>query len=150
MKRIDRPMELRLDGGKRTVMIPADVPTTININGLHALPEFWGDDALKWRPSRFARVDSNGEEQIVAQPRGTFLPWSDGNRACPGRKFGQVEHVALMASVFRNHKVEAVPEKGESTEQTRKRIMSVVNDSGMVLNVQINHPERAWLRWSKC
>lgn len=149
-KQFDRPMELRLDGGKRTVTIPGDVPATLNINGLHTHPQFWGDDALEWRPSRFIEVDDNGEEQIVTMPKGTFLPWSDGARACPGRKFGQVEHVALMASIFRDHKVEPVPEKGETVGQTRKRIQDVIQDSGMVLNIQMKHPERAKLRWTKC
>lgn len=123
---------------------------TININAIHAHPQYWGEDAMEWRPSRFIQVDGNGEEQLITPAKGTFQPWSDGIRVCPGKKFGQVEHIALMTSIFYGHKVEPFMEKGESMEQTRKRIMGVVHDSGWALNIQMHHPENARLVWKKC
>lgn len=144
------PVQLTLEGGKRTVTIPGDVRITLNINGIHSHPEYWGADASEWRPSRFISVDATtGEEQIVTHPKGQLLPWSDGLRSCPGKKFGQVEHTALMATVFYGYRVEALREAGESVEEMRTRIMGVIKDSGMVLNVQMRHPEKAKLVWSR-
>jgi len=55
--------------------------------------------------------------------KGTFLPRceSDGARACPGKKFAQVESVALTVALFRDHRVEPMPEAGESVEKGRWR-----------------------------
>ena len=66
---------------------------------------------------------------------------------CPGKKFGQVEFVAVMAALFRTHRVEPVPDRGESMESARVRTMAVVNDSSMRLLLQMAKPERVGLRW---
>ncbi|KAI9793647.1 MAG: hypothetical protein M1816_007542 [Peltula sp. TS41687] len=38
--------------------------------------------------------------------RGTYIPFSDGPRACLGRKFAQVEITAVLATIMRQHSVE--------------------------------------------
>ena len=124
---------------------------TLNTNAVHSHPQYWGDDALEWRPSRFINRDSNGDEQMTTpSKKGVYLPWAEGLRGCPGRKFSQVEHLALMASIFRSHKVKPVQERGESIEKARNRIMNVIKDSGWALNIQMFHPERASIEWESC
>jgi len=39
-------------------------------------------------------------------PRGAYIPFSDGYRACLGRRFAQVEILALLAVIFSTHSVE--------------------------------------------
>ncbi|KAG6353424.1 hypothetical protein INS49_005605 [Diaporthe citri] len=58
-----------------------------------------------------------------------FFPWSLGARNCPGKKFAQVEFVAVMSYVLRLYRVEAIPLKGESPEDTRKRIWDWTQES---------------------
>lgn len=123
---------------------------TVNTNAISNHPDYWGPDSTEWKPSRWIRKDDDGSEQFIVPDKGSFLAWSDGFRKCPGKKFGQVEHMALMASIFRNHAVEAAAEKGESAAQTKDRIMDVIRDSGMILNVQMYHPENAKLVWRRC
>jgi cytochrome P450 len=41
-------------------------------------------------------------------PPGAYLPFSDGHRACLGRRFAIVEMVATLAILFREHSVELV------------------------------------------
>ena len=43
--------------------------------------------------------------------KGAFLPFSEGPRACLGRRFAQVEIMAVLATIFRDYSVElAVPD----------------------------------------
>ena len=145
-----RTATLTLDDGKRTLHLPQRTYITLNLNAVHTHPRYWGEDALVWKPHRWIRTDADGVEQLLVPNKGVYLPWSDGIRSCPGRKFGQVEHVALMAAVFRAHRVAAKKEVGESDARTRERIETVIADSGFVLNIKMLHPERAELVWSQC
>ena len=75
------------------------------------------------------------------------MPWSEGARVCPGKKFGQVEFVAAMVAPFRKHRVEGVPEEREGEEEARERVLEVVRDSGVMLLLQMRKPESVRLRW---
>ena len=39
-------------------------------------------------------------------PKGAYIPFSDGHRSCMGRRFAQVEMVAVLASIFTQYSVE--------------------------------------------
>jgi cytochrome P450 len=41
--------------------------------------------------------------------RGTLLTFSDGARACLGRKFAQAEYMAFFVGLLREHVVELAP-----------------------------------------
>jgi len=43
---------------------------------------------------------------ILKPAKGTFLPFSEGSRACSGKKFATVEFVAVLFTLFRDHRVE--------------------------------------------
>lgn len=109
---------------------------------------------MEWRPQRWIARSTNRtstieEETLVTPPPGTYAPWSGGPRVCPGKKFGQVEFVAIMATLFREYRVEPVPHEGESMESARARTLAAVKDSGMVLLLQMLRPERIGVRWVK-
>lgn len=38
--------------------------------------------------------------------KGAFLPFSEGARSCPGRRFAQVEITAVLAAIFQSHSAE--------------------------------------------
>ena len=80
---------------------------------------------------------------------GAYIPWGEGMRACPGKKFSQVEHVAVMASIFCEHYVVPVKQKGEDEAAARARARDTVKDSGMRLLLQMLHPEKTPLEWKK-
>ena len=72
--------------------------------------------------------------------------WAEGELACPGKKFAQVELTGAVSALFADYKVEPVPENGESMESARIRTMEVIKDSGMVLLIKMLHPQRVGLR----
>lgn len=45
--------------------------------------------------------------------RGTFLSFSDGSRACLGRKFAQAEYVAFLVAVLREWRIELRGDMGK-------------------------------------
>lgn len=141
---------LAIDG--ETLMLPPGLNLVPSYLSLQTDPKYWGDDSLEWRPSRFIRSSGGvlDDEEFVTPARGTFLAWSGGARDCVGRKFSQVEFVAVIATLFRDWRVYPVPREKETEEGARKRIpYQIENDSAPVLLLQMLHPERSPLAWRK-
>jgi cytochrome P450 len=144
----------RLTIGEQDVLVPAGTHVILNINALHSLPRYWGNDGLEWKPSRWIQTKSgNGpvhdREHIVMPEHGAYIPWGEGMRACPGKKFSQVEHVAVMASIFCEHYVVPVRRKGEDEVAARARARNTMKDTGMRLLLQLLHPEKTPLEWKR-
>ena len=156
----DRPTTL--DVGDQTINLPPKTILLPNYPSMHTDPRYWGSDSLEWQPSRWIRQAASdsgsdsatrlGAEEMDMKQRGLFLGWSEGTRDCPGKKFSQVEFVALMVGLFRHHRVDPVVDKdaGETIEAARQRVRDLIrDDSGWVLLLQMLHPERAPLAWRK-
>jgi cytochrome P450 len=54
---------------------------------------------------------------LVKPAKGTFLPFSEGARACSGKKFATVQFVAVLFTLFREHRVEL--EEGWNVERVK-------------------------------
>ena len=118
---------------------------------IHTNPSYWGPDALAFRPSRF--ITSAGEtlkhEELLQPPAGNFIPWASGPRVCPGKKFAQVEFVAVTAKLFMKHRVSPKLEVGETKEMAAERVRKCVSDSGINITLSMKHPERVRLVWEE-
>lgn len=133
-----------------TYLLPADMLVVPNIQASHTHPRTWGNDSLTWRPQRW--IEGSGEihaETIMQPPKGTYFPWSDGARNCPGKRFAQVEFVAVMAALFRDHYAEPVPRPTEDLSEAQARVLSVVKDSSAELLLQMRNPESVAVKWRK-
>jgi cytochrome P450 len=144
------PQPLTMNG--HDITIPPNTRIIPNINAIHAHPKYWGTDSLAWRPNRWIKSQPGATTQLDREylhtpSKGSYVPWSDGARACPGKKFGQAEFVGAMVSLFRKHRVEVVPENGESVEEAQSRALNAVKDSRIVLLLQMRDPESVGLRW---
>lgn len=121
-------------GGKR-MTIPAGCMITLNTAALHRNPKYWPhtseEDLDEFRPERWlldqntgANTDENAyaEEEgldfdgpdkrpdtaasLYRPPKGAYIPFSDGYRSCLGRRFAQVEILAVLAVIFKTWTVE--------------------------------------------
>lgn len=132
----------------RTYHIPANYLVVPHLQALHTHPRHWGSDSLIWRPQRWIEHPGNlGQETLFNPPKGTYFPWSEGMRNCPGKKFTQVEFVATLTALFMNHIAEPVPMANESVDAARKRTLDIVRDSNVELLLQMANPRNVSVRW---
>ena len=169
LKSTSTTQQLRI--GTKIFVIPANTMIIPSYSALQTHPRHWGPSSLEWEPKRWIVPDTHSttdtlhasaapksdshslqSETFLALPKkaSPFVAWSDGLRSCPGRKFSQVEFVAVMAGLFREARVKPVLEPGEDDEMARRRIALLVErESGMVLLLQILRPEKARLVWER-
>lgn len=150
--------ELLIDG--RSVLLPAGTTVAPNVIASHTMPEHWGEDHMVFRPGRWIdQPDDAASEVLLDLPASvreritasdskaiTYFPWSSGGRVCPGKKFSQVEVLAVVSSILRDYRIEVVPEGLETEEQARKRCLQVIEDSETQITLQMRRPDSVWLR----
>jgi cytochrome P450 len=56
-------------------------------------------------------------DKFYRPPRGAYIPFSDGYRACLGRRFAQVEVLATLAVILQNHSVELAVDQWATDEE---------------------------------
>lgn len=150
-----RPLKI----GQETYMLPADTMIIPSYSALQTHPRHWGDNSLDWEPSRWITSDSTRssqtrEEALVSESflefpksQNPFIAWSAGARACPGRKFSQVEFVGVLVGLFRRHRIRPVQQPGEDAASARERLSAfILKDTGMKLLLQLLHPEQVILK----
>ena len=153
------PQSLTISG--KAVTIPPGTFIVPSLLAVHTHPKYWQPEPLTWLPSRWierstaisSRASSKAEElereELVVPRKGTYFPWSEGPQFCPGKKFAQVEFVAVLAYLFRYHRVRPVLEEGESAESGRKRALAVCEDSEHVLLLRMRDGDSIRLMWEK-
>ena len=50
--------------------------------------------------------ESNATGSLFAPIKGSYLPFAEGPRSCPGKRFAQVEMTAVLASIYQEYTVE--------------------------------------------
>lgn len=139
-------------------MLPPNTFVIINLEGLQTDPKTWGPDALVWRPSRWLRPAQSEKatsprmtpESFIDPVPGSFIPWADGPRSCVGRKFSQVEFVAVLATLFSQYRVRPVLRAGESEADGQRALQSMVDNSAIsAITLQMREPKKRALRWEK-
>lgn len=130
-------------------IIPRNTWVVTNSQALHTNADVWGADALVWRPSRWIK-SVDGREELMEPPEGSFVPWADVPRVCPGNKFSQVEFAGVMAVLFEKHRVRVRKEDGENEEDSLVRVDRMVEDSAIsTITLQMRHPESVALVWTE-
>ena len=123
----------------------------INVMALHTSKSVWGPDALEFNPKRWIQQveGAEGTEILIHPPRGTYIPWSTGPRSCPGQKMSQVEFVTVIATLFGKCTAQPVLGMGESTEEGRRKLVNLMEDSQPVLTLQMNRPKDVRIEWRR-
>ncbi|KAL4744326.1 hypothetical protein BDW72DRAFT_212824 [Aspergillus terricola var. indicus] len=141
---------LHLPESNRTLILPRKTILLPSILATQIHPKYWPDEPNNWNPRRWIELVATAEcsgnntlqsrlaSEEIMQPRpGTYLPWSAGVQNCPGRKFAQVEIVAVMASLFREHRLRVELQEGEDFEKAQTRLLNCTNDSYQLLVMQM-------------
>ena len=117
-----------------------------------------------------ASFESDGG--LFTPVRGSFIPFSEGARACPGRRFAQVEITAVLAAIFRIYTVEldvgewasdgevekmGIDEKKVVYEKAKAKARKLIRESETIITLQMlgtNMPvrfvKRGEERFAKC
>ncbi|KAL4907685.1 hypothetical protein BDW74DRAFT_189130 [Aspergillus multicolor] len=144
---------LYLPETKRTLHLPKGTMVVPSILATQVHPKYWPDDPNVWKPTRWIELNNPTKqnssrndgipearlatEELIQPYPGTYLPWSAGVQYCPGRKFAQVEIVAVVAALLRGHRLRVEMQDGESFEEARARVLRRVNDGYQVLVLQM-------------
>lgn len=101
-----------------------------------------------------ASFDSNrgSGEGLFTPPKGAFIPFSEGARSCPGRRFAQVEIMAVLAAIFKTYSLEldvsewasdaevermSTEERKGVYEMAKKRARKFIRESETVITLQM-------------
>ncbi|KAF8649590.1 hypothetical protein AX16_005681 [Volvariella volvacea WC 439] len=134
------PITLTWDN--RDYVLPPHSPISYNISALQHKPEYWGPDAAEFDPTRWDPSNESSylhrfnSEPGATEPaggllkprRGAFVPFAEGVRGCLGRKFAQVEFVAVLTILLRKRRVEVAPLAGESEEDAENRVRKMLGE----------------------
>jgi cytochrome P450 len=121
-------------------------------------PKYWKNPLL-WQPSRwiFSSLTPGPsgselglaaklrQETLFTPAQSTYFPWSDGPQNCPGAKFAQVEFVAVITCLLRDHRVEILREHNESFENARKRALATTEDCDLELLLRMRNADKVQL-----
>ena len=148
--------------GGKTYAIPARTYVVFNTSSAHADPQYWGKNALNWDPTRWidspiASSNLDAESLRFPDEKGAYRPWLEGPRVCPGKKFAQVEFVAVLATLFRDWTVSVTPEtkrksrptRMETEQEVKDRVLGVLEDSRVRITLQMQRPEKVGLVWQR-
>ena len=156
-KQTNSTHDVTITTSTRTYLIPRRTIIYINTVSLHLSPTIYGPDAAQFKPSRWLidpslppTSSSSTIANLKTMPKGTFLPWSSGPRACPGMKMSQVEFVGVFLTIFARYRCEAVKVRGDETpDEIRARITAIMADSQPKLTLQMMRNRDLKLRWVK-
>jgi len=133
----------------KTHIIPAKTTVEVNLSAIQTHPRYWGNDCLEWKPTRFISGSTIDDEVLNPDTSDAYFPWAFGRNVCPGKRFSQVELVAVLATLFRDHRLEPVPEAGESMYKARERVGRLAEDIEMRLLNEMREPEKVGVRWRR-
>lgn len=152
------PQNLRI--GEKTIVIPPHTGVMPSLLAVQTHPKYWLD-SLVWQPSRWISTPSAPgspgplpdlatrlrQETVETPVQSTYFPWSDGPQNCPGAKFAQVEFVAVVACLMRDHRVGVVREPNESFEEARQRALAATEDCDVGLLLRMCNADKVRLAW---
>jgi len=123
------------------VVVPNQTRLTADTVSIHYSTEYWGSDALEYNPDRWIKSseDSSIAKELFKPPKGTFLAFSEGNRACIGRTFAETEFKAILTTIFEAYSLELIQQmdpitgRYETWTEAQLKTLKVMGSSKSVL-----------------
>jgi cytochrome P450 len=121
------------------------VSVPVVISG-HLPNEFNGTEPTKFDPTRFVSMTKDGKESLRDDSdllKEGYMPWTNGPRACPGKKFSQVEFVAVMAKVLHAAEVRVASKShGGESQAAPAKLAAAMHDTVFNLGTKIRDAEQ--------
>lgn len=146
MPRSPQELPIIAQQGPSKIVVPPGTLVGGHFYGAHLSPR-WGKDVLDFNPKRFVLTTEDGKETLKVPEQVLFMPWIAGPRVCPGKKFSQVEFVAVVVELLSKYRVELVSEVGETKAATRARVLSVMEEKYFNVSSHFRKPEAASIRF---
>ncbi|CAK4032165.1 hypothetical protein DOTSEDRAFT_73141 [Lecanosticta acicola] len=96
---------------ERWILDPSKKDTTTTTSDPHPHPHSYDEEEREKEEEE--GLDFDGPDQrpdtaasLYRPPKGAYIPFSDGYRSCLGRRFAQVEILAVLAVMFKEYSVE--------------------------------------------
>ncbi|KAG4416010.1 hypothetical protein IFR04_010835 [Cadophora malorum] len=77
------------------------------------------DEGYVSKPSTPITEIPSTHNKLFTPPKGAFIPFSEGQRACLGRRFAQIEILAALAVIFTQYSVELAVDAYASDEEVQ-------------------------------
>ena len=103
-KDADDDFEVPRSDGKGVMTIPKWSVIAVDLHGINNNPYYWTDPE-EFNPDRFF-YDQNSRHRYA------YLPFSAGNRSCPGRKIGYFTLQATLAKIINRYTLESLDPLG--------------------------------------
>ena len=128
----NRETSIAFTSNGRDYTVPADTLILMNTSATHRNPKYWpaavptaGDGppypVSSFDPSCWLHKDE-GSSAFSPTP-GSYVPFSDGPRACMGKHFAQAQFCAVMATMLKKYSVElAVDDSQAAGKVIRKSL----------------------------
>jgi cytochrome P450 len=96
----------------QTCLVPKDTTIVVDFPAMFRHPQYWPGQidaapASQFKPEIWLVEKRNPLESVA------YYPFSGGRRACPGRRFAEIQMAALLARIFVEYSVEFVPSKAD-------------------------------------
>ena len=136
-------------GLDQTFEVPPETYVSGHFFHVHLNHKAWGPDASSFNPKRFISSDfTTGEEILAGPPKDAgYLPWLTGPRRCPGKKFSQVEFVAVIGSLLSRYEIEPLARAGQSPALAREKLVDVTNEFYFNISAHLRRPREARVRF---
>ena len=82
-------------------------------------------------------------------PRGAFFPFSDGARACLGRRFAQIEVLAALALIFRTYSLELAVSDNDHHHHSNNSTATAAANAGADENTNEKQEQRKRAKWDE-
>jgi cytochrome P450 len=141
------PVSLRVSE-QHEITVQPETLVSAHFYSIH-LSERWGPDADAFKPKRFVQQSpTSGQEELANAPEGAmFIGWVFGPRVCPGKKFSQVEFVAVIAFLLSKFRLEVLRKEGEDEEMARARVFLVLKEKVFNVSAHLKQPEDVGVRF---